>query len=681
MVLKTESKVNTWNKRKTWLIASLLAMQSLSALATEFSASFKGTDIQEFIEIVGRNLEKTIIVDPAVRGKVNVRSYDVLNRDQYYDYFIAVLSVYGFAVVEMENNLLKVVPDKDAKQAAVPVIDGTKKVTGELVITRVVSVKNVSVRELSPLLRQLIDNAGAGNVVHYDPANVIMITGQAAVVNRLSEIIKLVDQAGNTEVDIVQLKHASASEIVRIVDSLNKKSDVNNVPALLQPSFVADERTNSVLISGEPQVRDRLVKLITQLDSEMAIVGNNRVIYLRYAKADEIVDVLKGVSDNLAAEKQGGKAPSQSSGAKDVKISAHKGTNSLVITAPPDIMRALESVISQLDIRRAQVLIEAMIVEMSESDGANLGVQWGSLEGGGAQFGNTGVPITNYLAAQEKAKDTYTTQTGTNSVTGEPYTTQTIESGDQTAIAQVLGGVSGLATGVIMGDWTALITAVSSNSDSNILSSPSLMVMDNEEATFIVGEEVPVLTGSSTGSNNDNPFQTVERKDVGIKLTITPQINEGDSVLLNIEEEISNVLGASGAVDIRFGKRQLSTTVMAADKQMIVLSGLLDEQTNESEQKIPILGDIPLIGHLFKSTSSGKTKRNLMLFIKPTIIRTGLTADGVTQRKYNYIRAEQIFRAQEGVKLMPNTTTPVLPEYDVYDAMPAEVRAIMSELR
>lgn len=673
--------MNTWNKRKTWLIASIFAMQSLSALAAEFSASFKGTDIQEFVEIVGRNLEKTIIVDPAVRGKVNVRSYDVLNEEQYYQFFVSVLSVYGFAVIEMENDLLKVVPDKDAKQAAIPVVGDNEKITGDLVITRVVSVKNVSVRELSPLLRQLIDNAGAGNVVHYDPANVIMITGQAAVVNRLADIIKRVDQAGNTEVDIVQLKHASAPEIVRIVDTLNKKSDVNNVPALLQPSFVSDERTNSVLISGEPQVRARLVRLIEQLDREMATVGNNRVIYLRYAKADEIVDVLQGVSDNLVAEKQGGQTKSTSSAGKDVKISSHKGTNSLVITAPPDIMRALQSVITQLDIRRAQVLIEAMIVEMSANDGANLGVQWGSLNGGGVQFGNTGVPITNYLGAQEKAKDTYTTQTGTNSVTGLPYTTQTVETGDPTAIAQVLGGVSGLAAGVVLGDWTALITAVSSNSDSNILSSPSLMVLDNEEATFIVGEEVPVLTGSSTGSNNDNPFQTVERKDVGIKLTITPQINEGDSVLLRIEEEISNVLGASGAVDIRFGKRQLSTTVLAADKQMIVLSGLLDEQTNESEQKIPILGDIPLLGHLFKSTSSSKVKRNLMLFIKPTIIRTGLTADSVSMRKYNYIRAEQIQRAQQGVKLMPNATTPVLPEYDVFESMPAEVRAIMSELR
>ncbi|WP_325891149.1 type II secretion system secretin GspD [Grimontia sp. NTOU-MAR1] len=672
--------MNTWKKRKTtWLVAGVLAMQSMGAWAAEFSASFKGTDIQEFIEIVGRNLEKTIIVDPAVRGKVNVRSYDVLNEDQYYQFFLNVLSVYGFAVVEMENGVLKVVRDKDAKQSAIPVVGDNDNIQGDAVVTRVVSVKNVSVRELSPLLRQLIDNAGAGNVVHYDPANVIMITGRAAVVNRLADIIERVDQAGNKEVEVVNLKHASASEMVRIVESLNKQGDGKNTPALLQPSFVADERTNSVLISGEPQVRDRIRRLISQLDREMATVGNNRVIYLRYAKAEDVVDVLQGVSENLIAEKQGGQKAATSVGG-DVKISAHKGTNSLVITAPPDIMRALEGVISQLDIRRAQVLIEAMIVEMSESDGANLGIQWGSLDGGGIQFGNTGVPITNYLAAQEEAKDTTTTESrfdSNNNLVEVPIT----ESGDPTAIAEVLGGVSGLAAGVVFGDWTALVTAVSTNSDSNILSSPSLMVLDNEEASFIVGEEVPVVTGSATGSNNDNPFQTVERKDVGVKLKITPQINEGDSVQLNIEQEISNVLGASGAVDIRFGKRQINTSVLAADQQMIVLSGLIDEQTNESEQKVPLLGDIPILGHLFKSTSSGKTKRNLMLFIKPTIIRTGLTADGITQRKYNYIRAEQIFRAQEEVKLMPGVKTPVLPEFGSDLTMPAEVRAIMAELR
>ena len=558
-----------------YLMAASLLLSGLPAGAAEFSASFKGTNIQEFIEIVGRNLEKTIIVDPSVRGTINVRSYNTLDDEQYYQFFLNVLEVYGFAVVEMENGIIKVVRDKDAKTSPVPVVGEGDNVVGDEVVTRVIAVKNVSVRELSPLLRQLINNAGAGNVVHYDPANVIMITGRAAVVNRLTDIIQRVDQAGDKKVEVVRLDHASAAEMVRIVDTLNKRDNANTRPELLEPRIVADERLNAVLVSGEPKVRERVIELIRQLDQEMATTGNSRVIYLRYAKAEDVVDVLQGVSDNLLKEKEKKSQPSVNEQA--VQISSHQGTNSLVITAPPDILKTLESVISQLDIRRAQVLIEALIVEMSESDGANLGVQWGSLENGGIQFNNTGVGISSYLGGQEATKDR--TRTETRVIDGEEKTVEITESGDYSALNDVLGGLNGLAAGVVMGDWTALVTAVASKNESNILSSPNLMVLDNQEASFIVGEEVPVITGSQTGSNNDNPFQTVERKDVGIKLKVTPQINEGSAVLLDIEQEVSNVLGASGAVDVRFGKRQLNTSVMVGDQQMIVLSGLIDERT------------------------------------------------------------------------------------------------------
>lgn len=660
-----------------YLMAASLLLSGLPAGAAEFSASFKGTNIQEFIEIVGRNLEKTIIVDPSVRGTINVRSYDTLDDEQYYQFFLNVLEVYGFAVVEMENGIVKVIRDKDAKTSPVPVVGEDDNVVGDMVVTRVVAVKNVSVRELSPLLRQLINNAGAGNVVHYDPANVIMITGRAAVVNRLTDIIQRVDQAGDKKVEVVRLDHASAAEMVRIVDTLNKRDNANTRPELLEPRIVADERLNAVLVSGEPKVRERVIELIRQLDQEMATTGNSRVIYLRYAKAEDVVDVLQGVSDNLLKEKEKKQQPSVNEQA--VQISSHQGTNSLVITAPPDILKTLESVISQLDIRRAQVLIEALIVEMSESDGANLGVQWGSLENGGIQFNNAGVGVTSYLTGQKAAEDTTRTEVRYRN-DGTPYNVPITESGDYSALNNVLGGLNGLAAGVVMGDWTALVTAVASKNESNILSSPNLMVLDNQEASFIVGEEVPVITGSQTGSNNDNPFQTVERKDVGIKLKVTPQINEGSAVLLDIEQEVSNVLGASGAVDVRFGKRQLNTSVMVGDQQMIVLSGLIDERTVESESKVPLLGDIPILGHLFKSTSTQTEKKNLMLFIKPTIIRTGLTADGVTQRKYNYIRAEQLLRAQDGVKLMPDAEKPVLPEYNSEAVMPAEVRMLQAEL-
>ncbi|PMH46034.1 type II secretion system protein GspD [Vibrio sp. 10N.286.49.B3] len=668
-----------WFNKSTWLLAgSLLCVPSVG-LANDFSASFKGTDIQEFINIVGRNLEKTIIVDPSVRGKIDVRSYDVLNEEQYYSFFLNVLEVYGFAVVEMDSGVLKIIKAKDAKTSAIPVVGDDDHIKGDSVITRVVTVHNVSVRELSPLLRQLNDNAGAGNVVHYDPANIILITGRAAVVNRLAEIIQRVDRAGNKDIELVELENASAAEMVRIVEALNKSTDAKNTPEFLQPKLVADERTNSILISGDPQVRDRLKKLIRQLDVEMATKGNNRVIYLKYAKADEIVDVLKGVSDNLQAEKSSSKG-SKNTQRDSVVISAHTATNSLIITAPQDIMNAIQDVIAQLDIRRAQVLIEALIIEMAEGDGINLGVQWGNLETGAMiQYGNTGASIGQVMVGLEEAKDSTTTDYTFDS-NGDPVAIEKTTPGDYSSLASALGGVNGAAVSLAMGDWTALISAVSTDSNSNILSSPSITVMDNGEASFIVGEEVPVLTGSTSGSNNDNPFQTVDRKEVGIKLKVVPQINEGNSVQLDIEQEVSNVLGANGAVDVRFAKRQLNTSVIIEDGQMLVLGGLIDERALESESKVPILGDIPFLGHLFKSTSTQVEKKNLMVFIKPTIIRDGMTADGITQRKYNFIRAEQLYKQSEGLKLMDDSGIPVLPEFGEEIRHPAEIQAFIDQM-
>ncbi|EEX66407.1 type II secretion system protein GspD [Vibrio metoecus] len=668
-----------WLKKSSWLLAGSLLSTPL-AMANEFSASFKGTDIQEFINIVGRNLEKTIIVDPSVRGKVDVRSFDTLNEEQYYSFFLSVLEVYGFAVVEMDNGVLKVIKSKDAKTSAIPVLSGEERASGDSVITQVVAVKNVSVRELSPLLRQLIDNAGAGNVVHYDPANIILITGRAAVVNRLAEIIRRVDQAGDKEIEVVELNNASAAEMVRIVEALNKTADAQNTPEFLKPKFVADERTNSILISGDPKVRERLKRLIKQLDVEMAAKGNNRVVYLKYAKAEDLVEVLKGVSDNLQAEK--GTGQQTTSKRNEVMIAAHSDTNSLVLTAPQDIMNAMLEVIGQLDIRRAQVLIEALIVEMAEGDGINLGVQWGSLESGSViQYGNTGASIGNVLIGLEEAKDTTEKKPIRNSDTGEiKYYEETTTKGDYSTLASALSGLQGAAVSIALGDWTALISAVSNDSKSNILSSPSITVMDNGEASFIVGEEVPVITGSTAGSNNDNPFQTVDRKEVGIKLKVVPQINEGNSVQLKIEQEVSNVLGANGAVDVRFAKRQLNTSVMVQDGQMLVLGGLIDERALESESKVPLLGDIPLLGQLFRSTSSQVEKKNLMVFIKPTIIRDGMTADGITQRKYNYIRAEQLFRAEKGLRLLDDASVPVLPKFGDDRRHPPEIQAFIDQM-
>jgi general secretion pathway protein D len=646
----------------TLVVIALLAKSQL-LMAAEYSPNFKNTEISEFINIVGKNLQKTIIVDPNVRGKITVRSYDLLNETQYYQFFLNVLQVYGFAVVEMPSGILKIVRDKDAKTSNIPVVEGTP-FDGDEMITRVVPLYNVPVRELAPILRQLNDTAGAGTVVGHDPSNVMLITGRAAAVNRLVEIIERVDRAGDEEVEIVKLKFASASEMVRIIDSINKSQGAQNAGGKSDPRVVADDRTNSIIVSGDSKARARLINLIQRMDQELQTSGNTRVIFLNYSKAADLVKVLQGVSASIQAEEQGtGKGKVGKS--RDVSIDFHEDSNALVITAEPDMLRSLEEVIRQLDIRRAQVQVEAIIVEVFEGDGTTLGVQIGSEKYGVQQFTNGVVGIGSLAVGVNQARDKTIVDTITTTSNGDTVVVPTEKSqlGDFSTLASLLGGVNGLLTGVVKDGWAAVVQAVSTDTNSNVLATPHLTTMDNEEAFFIVGQEVPIITGSTTGSNNANPFQSVDRKEIGIKLKVTPQINEGDAVQLTIEQEVSSLSGAT-SVDVLINKREIKTSVIVDDGGTIVLGGLIDEDVQESVSKVPLLGDIPILGNLFKSTTTSKRKRNLMVFIRPTIIRDGVTMNEISHRKYNYIRAEQLKRQAEGIPLMPFQEGPSLPAWD-----------------
>lgn len=660
-------------------VALVTSITCVSAFAAEYMPNFKETDINEFINIVGKNLQKTIIIDPNVRGKITVRSYDLLSEDQYYQFFLNVLQVYDFAVVEMPSGVLKVVRAKNAKQSNIPVVEGNI-LNGDEMITRVVPVYNVPVRELSPILRQLNDAAGGGNVVHHDPSNVMMITGRAAVVNRLVEIIERVDRAGDEEVEIIKLKYASASEMVRIIESINKsQGKTANTTAKAAPRLVADDRTNSVIVSGDAKSRQRLINLIERMDQELETNGNTRVIFLNYAKAEDLVKVLQGVSASIQAEEQnaqGSNSRNRSNNNRDVSIDSHEDSNALVITAEPDMMRSLEDVIRQLDVRRAQVQVEAIIVEVFEGDGSTIGVQLASEAGGGTQFTNGTVGVGSLAVALAQAEDIENISTVTdadgNIVTdddGAVLTSTTTEQGDFTPLATLLGGVNGLIAGVVRDGWGAVVQAVSTDTNSNVLATPHLTTLDNEEAFFIVGQEVPIITGTTASANNSNPFTTVDRQEVGIKLQVTPQINEGTAVQLTIEQEVSSVSGAT-SVDISINKREIKTTVIVDDGGTIVLGGLIDEDIQESTSKVPLLGDIPILGQLFRTTSSTKRKTNLMVFLRPKIIRDGFTTNEISQRKYKYIRAEQLKRQSEGVALMPGAETPVLPEWDESLALP-----------
>jgi general secretion pathway protein D len=646
------------------VIGSTFFTVSSLVAAADYSPNFKNTDISEFINIVGKNLKKTIIVDPNVRGKVTVRSYDLLNEAQYYQFFLNVLQVYGYSAVTMSSGVVKVIRSKDAKASNIPVVDGSP-FDGDEMITRVMPVYNVPVRELAPLLRQLNDTAGGGNVVSHDASNVMMLTGRSAVVNRLVEIIERVDKAGDEEVEIVKLKYASSTELVRIIDSINKSQGKSNSSGKSDPRIVADDRTNSIIVSGDIKARKRLINLIERMDSELQTSGNTRVIFLNYAKSEDLIKVLQGVSASIQAEVKGSTKGRQTTKSRDVSIDSHEDSNALVITAEPDMMRSLEKVIRQLDVRRAQVLVEAIIVEVFEGDGTTLGVQWANEKGGGTQFNNGVVGIGSLAVGIDQAQDRVIVDSITTTDGGTPVVvpTEQTQLGDLTGLASLLGGVNGLLLGGVKDGWGAVLQAVSTDTNSNLLATPHLTTMDNEEAFFIVGQEVPIITGSTTGSNNANPFQSVDRQEVGIKLKVTPQINEGDAVQLSIEQEVSSVSGAT-SVDVIINKREIKTSVIVDDGGTIVLGGLIDDAVQESVSKVPLLGDIPILGNLFKSTTTTVSKRNLMVFIRPTIIRDGVTMNEISHKKYQYIRAQQLKRQSQGIPLMPNTEGPSLPEWD-----------------
>ncbi|WP_439749596.1 type II secretion system secretin GspD [Klebsiella michiganensis] len=598
---------------------SLVIRQSAGA---EFSASFKGVDIQEFINTVSKNLNKTIIIDPAVHGTITVRSYDRLNDEQYYQFFLSVLDVYGFAVVDMKNGVLKVVRAKDAKTAAVPLASDAQPGKGDEVVARVVPVNNVPARDLVPLLRQLNDNAGVGSVVHYEPSNVLLMTGRAGVIKHLMEIVERVDKAGDRSVVTLPLAYASAADVVKMVTELTRDAGKSASSGLMIANVVADERTNSVLISGEPNSRQLIIAIVKQLDREQFVQGNTRVIYLKYAKATDLVEVLTGIGDTIQGEQKSAKPAIALR--KDITIKAHEQTNSLILTAAPDVMRDLEGVIAQLDIRRAQVLVEAIIAEVQDADGLNLGIQWANKNSGMSQFTNTGLPITTAIAGANQYKK---------------------EGAVDSSIASTLNGLNGIAAGFYQGNWAMLLSALSSNSKNDILATPSIVTLDNMEAMFNVGQEVPVLSGSQTTSG-DNVFNTVERKTVGIKLKVKPQINEGDSVLLEIEQEVSSVADAasSSSADLgaTFNTRTVNNAVLVGSGETVVVGGLLDKSVTDSVDKVPVLGDIPVLGYLFRSNSKKVSRRNLMLFIRPSIIRDRDQYRHASADKYHAFNQEQI---------------------------------------
>ncbi len=635
--------------------------------------NLKDADIQALIATVSEITGRNFIVAPNVTGKVTVISGRPMKPDEIYDVFLSVLRVHGYAAVP-SGSMIKIVPEAQAQQDGSSGIGAAGRSSDE-VITQIVPVKHVSVTELLPVLRPLMPQGA--QLIANGSSNSLVISDRASNVSRIMDIIRRIDTVSEAEVEVIPLSHANATEVARTLTSLagNDAAQPNG-----SAKVFADTRTNSILLSGSKTERLRMRALLVHLDTPLDSGGATQVVYLNYASAKDLVPILQGVASTLTGEAPPSSGPSvasalgaaagitlpssagSSSGASGgiATIQAHEQTNALIISAPPAIYRSLQSVIRQLDVRRAQVLIEAVIAEVADTTASELGVQWftapqsddGTL--GQGVIGGTNFPGPN----------------GNSSLLG------------LAANAAGLGGLGGLSLGYVDGtvkipgtdteilNLGALVRALRGDGKTNILSTPSILTLDNQEAEIKVAQEVPFLTGSysatGTGGGNSgvsNPFQTIERKDVGLVLKVTPQINEGDAVRLAIHQEVSSLAPqVSGAVDLVTNKRELTTNVIVADRALLILGGLIDNQTSDTNSKVPGLGSIPILGNLFRYRSNKNEKRDLMIFLRPQILRDKASESAVSSEKYNYMRTEQLQLRQQQWPITPDHEQPLLPK-------------------
>ena len=633
-----------------------VVLLSSPSFAQDFTVNLKDTDIQEFIEFVSDVTGTTIVIDPSVKGKVKVVSSKPVSKAELYDLFLSILDVHGYTAVR-SGGVVRVIPNKDARSAPVDVISGTSIINDEYV-TQVIRLENVSAAKLIPVLRPLVPQQA--HMAAYAPSNAIIISDIRANINRISEIIDRMDESAVKETEIIQLRYGVATDVVEMLKALEKSRAGEGADANDEATLVADKRTNSVIVTADEVSIERINRLIDYLDIPLEQSGNVRVRYLEYADATEVAEVLTRVMQNLARLDDESRGQSRSANAAKATIESDASTNSLIMTADTDEMAALESVISRLDIRRAQVLVEAIIVEMEIVEGRELGLQWLFANDSGVY----GSSISTSSAQQARnagiaqallPQDSTSTDIGVRDLAG--------------ALAQVPGSTFGWGVvdeGLTM---TTILNALQSQGNANILSTPSVIALDNEEAFITVGQQVPFVTGSytNTGSSNGvaNPFQTIQRENVGVTLQVTPQINEGDSVVMDIVQEVSSisqqVLSAS---DVITNERKIETKVMAQDGDIVVLGGLVKDDIQDSQQGVPVLSAIPIIGRLFRNDVVSVTKSNLLVFIRSTIIRDDEDLAGATAEKYRYVRDQQRQRRDRGLMFLDDNVIPVLPTWE-----------------
>jgi general secretion pathway protein D len=627
------------------IAAACLAAYCLSAQSQQITPVYRDTDIRVVIEGVQAVTGRPMIVDPRVRANVTLYNSTPLSPDEFYQLFLQMLQVHGYMAVE-SGGVVQILPDANARQEVGAGFAGE----GADIVTQTIELVNVGAAQLVPILRPMMPQYA--HLAAHQSANILILSDRANNLARIVDIVRRIDRMGTEEVEVIPLEFASATEVVRVLGTLTQASAAASGVPVMQA--FADERTNSVLLAGPVSKKPEYRELIESLDTPSQTGGETLVRYLNYADAEELATKLQTQYSAQAATEGAAAGPN----AGTISIWSDAGTNALVINAPARIRQDMLSVIAQIDIRRLQVLVDAIIVEISEDKAAELGLTW-LIDG---SDDDSAVGLTNF-----------------SNTTGSLLDLAAIGQGDDPNASLIRQGVT-MAVGRIRDEgtsWAAVISALQGDAATNIISTPTITVLDNEEAEIKVGQEVPFLTGQFTNTGaaagSVNPFQTIERQEVGTRLKITPQINEGTGVKLAIEQETSSLsAGAQGAVDLVTNTRSIATSVFVDDGDVLILGGLIDDSLLETEQRVPVLGKIPGLGWLFRARKTDRVRSNLMVFIRPQILRDSGDATTVTSGKYEELRERQEERSQEPVHLMRDETHPVLEPLSGEAPAPAE---------
>ncbi|WP_223787586.1 secretin N-terminal domain-containing protein [Marinicella meishanensis] len=594
--------------------------------------NLQDTEIRLLVETISDITGKNFVIDPEVTGKITVISGQPVPEDKIYDLFLSILSVNGFTT-ETQGDTIKIIPIAKSNPLA-----GLTSDHPDQLMTKIFRIKHIPVEEVLQMLKSMNSKA---KLISNKDSNLLIVSDKAANVDKMEQLIVNIDRKSDASIDLIPLEYANAQDVA---DTLTQLLDSTNALGP-QSKIVPDTRTNAVIVNANPSLKGKIMSIISRLDVPLDTNTQAQVVYLKYASADNLVPIL----ETLAKRGQGENAE------QNVSIQAHSETNSLVINAPPAIYRNIQQAVNMLDIRRQQVLIEAIIAEVSVDNSKELGVDWFAPIGGDSDDGLVGGSFTG---------NTLPNLTGDDPV-------------------DVFGSL--LAGGLNLGylnfgtgndgeqilKFGGLLKAIGTSGNNNILSTPSVVTLNHQEASLSVGQEVPFVTGqfSATGSSDSsgspNPFTTIQREDVGLSLTVTPHINEGGQIVVDIAQEISSIdATAVSAVDLITKKRTLSTSVMIPDNSILVLGGLIDDSVQETIKKVPVLGDIPLIKNLFRTKKRTRMKRNLMIFIHPQILRDDLQQEAISQQRYNEIREQQL---EEVTPEKFRRGSPVLPELEETD--------------